>query len=630
MISLKKLTLCQGPQVLLEEVDWTIFAKQRIGIVGNNGSGKSSFFALLSKELHAEAGELELPRHLKLARVAQETPAYDQTALDFVLDGDKALRAVQQAVVKAEEKNDGAALAHLHGELEKVDAYTSHARAAQLLSGLGFKRNEQEQAVSLFSGGWRMRLNLAQALMCPSDVLLLDEPTNHLDLDAVLWLEQWLSRYQGTLLVISHDRDFMDNTVDHIAHLSQKKIKLYTGTYSDFEKQKASHVLQQQAAFDKQQEQRAHIQNFVDRFRAKATKSRQAQSRLKALERMEVLTAVTRSSPFQFQFKEPGNCPNPLLRLEKVALAYDSKVIFRHINFSIAPGERIGILGPNGAGKSTFIKLLAGELPPTTGIRQAGKGLKIGYFAQHQVDHLSLASSPLAHLQKLAQNENEAQLRTFLGSFGFSGDRVLEAIINFSGGEKSRLALALLIWQKPNLLLLDEPTNHLDLEMRHALGLALQDYQGAMIVVTHDRFLMRSTVDQLILVTEGQIEPFSGDLNDYQKWLFEYRREKEEAENKGDNNEPSKKEQRQQNAKQREILRPLTQEIQKLEKQIARLEGQIKDRDILLADPASYQPEFKEKLQILLITQSKDKKHLQQLEALWVEAAEKKASLEEA
>ncbi len=525
MITLRNITLRRGTTVLLEHVNWTIYPKQHIGIIGANGSGKSSLFAMLLNQLHPDQGDLDVARQLVLAHVAQETPGYSKSALDFVLDGDTELRKLETQLVDAEEKNDGHRIAELHEKMGEIDAYTASARAAQLLSGLGFSHSEQQKPVSAFSGGWRVRLNLAQALMCKSDILLLDEPTNHLDLDAVIWLEQWLMKYPGSLLLISHDREFLDHTVGHIAHISQQQLELYTGNYSTFEKTRATKILLQQAAYEKQQKQIAHMQSFVNRFRAKASKARQAQSRMKAIERLELVNAVQMDSPFHFHFREPLKCPNPLLRLEDARIAYDDKVVLDHLKLSIGPQDRIGVLGPNGAGKSSLIKLLAGEISPASGIRETSSGLKIGYFAQHQVDHLNLHESPLYHLRELAPNIQDQELRTYLGTFGFVGNEVFDPIKHFSGGENLVFAPFALIWQQPNLLLLDEPTNHLDLEMRHALSLALQEYEGAMLLVSHDRFLVRATVDQLVLVANGEMAPFTGDINEYEKWLLNYRRQ---------------------------------------------------------------------------------------------------------
>ncbi len=624
MITLHNITLRRGRHVLLQSLNWTIYHKQRIGIIGANGSGKSSLFSLLLGELQSDEGELDFPRQIKLAHVAQETPGYQKSAIDFVLDGDNELRDLEMAITLAEQKQDGTRIAMLHEKLSIIDAYTAPARAAQLLAGLGFNQEEQQKSVSDFSGGWRVRLNLAKALMCRSDVLLLDEPTNHLDLDAVLWLEEWLIKYPGTLLLISHDRDFLDKTVDHIAHIAHQQLKCYSGNYSSFEKQRAEELLLQQATFEKQQNKLAHMQAFVDRFRYKATKARQAQSRLKAIERMDLVCAVQTESPFQFAFKPPVHSPHPLLKLEKASIAYGKKTVLSQLDLVIASKDRIGILGPNGAGKSSLIKLLAGELSAAQGEREASPGLKIGYFAQHQVDHLDLLETPLEHLRDLSPESQELDLRKFLGSFGFSGDRVFEPVKNFSGGEKSRLALSLLVWQRPNLLLLDEPTNHLDLDMRTALSIALQEYEGAMMLVTHDRFLVRTTTDQLLLVADGQLQEFDGDLNDYQKWLLDYRKQKKPTYPSLPSQELSRKEQRQWQAKQRELRRPVLQKVKKLEDQLAKLEKKLTDIELVLTDAALYEAGNKEKLQTYLSDQVKIKKEIERVEEEWIQACEER------
>lgn len=619
MITLHNICLRRGASILLENIDWTIFHKQHIGLIGENGSGKSSLFAMLLNQLQPDQGDLEIPRQLKFAHLAQETPGHEQSALEFVLDGDTELRTLQKALQDAEDKNDGTRIANMHDALGKIDAYTANARAAQLLAGLGFSHEEQQKSVKDFSGGWRVRLNLAKALMCPSDVLLLDEPTNHLDLDAILWLEQWLIKYPGTLLLISHDREFLDHTVDHIAHISGRQLKSYSGNYSAFEKQRAAQLLLQQAAYEKQQQHIAHLQSFVNRFRAKATKARQAQSRMKAIERLELISAVQVDSPFQFQFKEPKTCPNPLICLEDASVGYGNKIILKGIHLSIAPKDRIGILGPNGAGKSSLIKLLAGELPVHEGIRKVAAGLKIGYFAQHQIDHLRLAETPFQHFRDIAPTLSESESRKYLGNFGFSGDRVFERVSIFSGGEKSRLALALLIWQEPNLLLLDEPTNHLDLEMRQALNIALQEYEGAVILVSHDRFLVRTTADQLMLVAEEKITPFEGDLDDYQRWLFQFRSQTKPSQI--EKTENSKKSQRQQAAKERESRRPLEQKIKKLESTLILLEKELFIIETALTDSALYEPKNKKELQKLLLSQAKIRKEIEEVERDWLEAS---------
>lgn len=622
MITLRNIKIRRGSNVLLENVDWTIYHKQRFGIIGSNGTGKTTLFSLLLGDLQAEEGELEIPKQIRLAHVAQETPAYDISARDFVLNGDEEFCELQRALTEAENSHDAMHIAALHEKLSIIDGYTAPARAAQLLDGLGFSQAEQQKPVNAFSGGWRVRLNLAKALMCRSDVLLLDEPTNHLDLDAVLWLEQWLSRYPGTLLLISHDRDFLDQTVDHVAHLHNQKLKIYAGNYSAFEKLRAAELLIQQATYEKQQKHVAHLKSFVDRFRAKATKAKQAQSRIKALERMDLVCAVQTESPFQFEFRRPEQCPMPLLALDKASVAYGDKTIISQLNLSLTPKDRIAILGPNGAGKSSLIKLLAGEIIAAQGKHTASPGLKIGYFAQHQVDHLQLDDTPLLHLQRLATSSTEQDLRTYLGSFGFVGDTVFQKVRNFSGGEKSRLALALLVWQKPNLLLLDEPTNHLDLEMRNALSIALQEYEGAMILVSHDRFLVRTTTDQLLLVADGKLTDFEGDLNEYQQWLIEYRKQQSpQADNK---TELTRKEQRQQEAKEREKKRPLLQKIKKLEEQLDKLQLASANIEQALTDNSLYETQNKDKLQKYLLEQAKLKKEIDAAEEEWLLACEER------
>ncbi len=439
------------------------------------------------------------------------------------MDGDTELRVLQAQLVEAEAADDGERQASLFGRLEAIDGYTAPTRAARLMAGLGFSEAQMQQPVDSFSGGWRMRLNLAQALMCRSDLLLLDEPTNHLDLDAALWLQDWLRAYSGTVLLISHDRDFLDLCVDHIALLAEQRLHAYTGNYSAYEKQRATQLAQQQAAHEKQQRTVAHLQQFVDRFRAKATKARQAQSRLKALARMEEIAPAHVDSPFTFGFRAPKDVPHPLLQLTEMDLGYAGEALLHGVKMDIQPGDRLGLLGPNGAGKSTLIKALVGELAPLAGQRKAAKTLQIGYFAQHQLEQLHGDDSPLGHLRRLDPVASEQELRNYLGSFGFIGDQALSLVAPFSGGEKARLVLALLVYQRPNLLLLDEPTNHLDLEMRHALNLALQDFEGAMLIVSHDRHLLRSVCDRFVLVAGGRAEPFDGDLDDYAHWMVAYR-----------------------------------------------------------------------------------------------------------
>jgi len=626
MITLRNITLRRGPHILLQNVNWALYPAHRYGLIGANGSGKTSLFGLLLNQLHADSGDIDYSRNLRIAHVSQETPGYSQPAIDFVLDGDVALRELEKQLLVAEQEDDGLAIAKLHHELSHIDAYTANSRAAQLLAGLGFSDPEQSQPVNSFSGGWRMRLNLAQALMCPSDVLLLDEPTNHLDLDAIIWLEGWLKRYQGTLLLISHDRDFLDKVVDYIAHIDHQELKQYTGNYSSFEKQRAAFILLQQAAFEKQQKHIAHMQSFVNRFKAKASKAKQAQSRMKAIERLELVSAVQMDSPFHFEFKESKPCANPLVSLQDTGVAYGEKVVLTDINLNIGPKDRIGILGPNGAGKSSLIKLLAGIIPARDGIRVLSSGVKIGYFAQHQIDYLQLDESPLFHLKQLPGSETEQQLRGYLGGFDFVGDRVHDKVKIFSGGEKSRLALALLIYQRPNLILLDEPTNHLDLEMRQALTLALQDYDGAMLLVSHDRFLLRSACDVFQLVAHGKLSDFAGDLDDYEKWLLDYRKTSSAPTAPIQNKtEVNKKQQRQDNAKARELLKPLSQKIKTLEAKIEKLQQSLGETTNQLADQSIY--DDKDKLQNCLARQNQLQQELQVHEAQWVELCEQKDAL---
>lgn len=619
---LSKVSLRRGQHVLLKSIDWTIYPKHRFGIIGANGSGKSSLFSMILGKLHPDTGDLSISPNISLAHVVQEMPHYNGTALDYVLDGDKELRRLESNLHVAKEKEDGTAIANIHEQFSIIDAYTAPTRAAQLLAGLGFSEEEQKKSVSDFSGGWRVRLNLAQALMCRSDVLLLDEPTNHLDLDAVLWLEDWLIKYPGTLLLISHDREFLDKTINQIAHIAHQQLKIYKGNYSAFETQRGEHILLQQASYEKQQKALQHMQAYVDRFRYKASKARQAQSRLKAIERMDLICAVQTESPFNFSFKKPKNCSNPLMKLEHVNVGYANKNILTNVNLVLSAKERIAILGPNGAGKSTLIKLLAGELAPLHGVYEVSPGLKVGYFAQHQVEQLNLHESPLFHMKQLGEQTLELELRKYLGSFGFAGDRVLEPIKTFSGGEKSRLALALIVWQQPNLLLLDEPTNHLDLDMRSALSIALQEYEGAMILVSHDRFLVRTTTDQLLLVADGALQEFDGDLNDYEKWLLAYRASQKimpEIET-----DFSRKEQRQIKAKDRELRRPLIQKVERLEKEIDKLQKEVSTLNKMLTDPTLYEAENKKALNDHLMYQAKITKQLQQYEHEWLQACDER------
>jgi ATP-binding cassette subfamily F protein 3 len=615
MITLHNLSLQRGTKFLFLNTNLTINLGQKVGIIGANGCGKSSLFALLRDELHADGGDVVLPPHLTIAHVAQEMPAVSTPALEYVLDGDSELREIEKALAKAGQAQEGIQEAHLHARFEAIDGYTARSRAAQLLHGLGFAVTDDEKPVNEFSGGWRMRLNLAQALMCRSDLLLLDEPTNHLDLDAVLWFELWLKRYPGTLLLISHDRDFLDNVVDSIAHIEQQSIFLYIGNYAAYERQRAEKLALQQALYQKQQREVNHLQAFVDRFRYKATKAKQAQSRLKALAKMEKVIPAHVDSPFSFQFKPPKQLPIQLLNLDDVSVGYANTPVLEKVSLQISPGSRLGLLGPNGAGKSTLIKLLAGQLKESLGECIRGEGLQVGYFAQHQLEQLCNEDSPLQHLQRLKASASEQALRDFLGSFGFVGEMALSAIAPFSGGEKARLALALLVWQSPNVLLLDEPTNHLDLEMRHALTLTLQEYTGALVVVSHDRHLLRMTTDQLLLVANGRVTTFNGDLADYRQWLLEQKTKDEKRQETMP--QIAKKrldtQQREQRRSLQNRLKKIEKELDKLTTKKALVEKSLENPDIY-TDKVQVQESIRE--QTTLASQ------LQQVEEQWLEITE--------
>jgi ATP-binding cassette subfamily F protein 3 len=640
--------MIRGIKPLLENVDLTLNPGDKIGLIGANGAGKSSLFGLLRGELHADQGDVFFPQTWRMAYVAQETPALDRPALEYAIDGDATLRRLEAELAQLESQAESAAngtrIAELHGSLADADAYTVRSRAERLLTGLGFSLEQMQQPVASFSGGWRMRLNLAQALMCPSDLLLLDEPTNHLDLDAILWLEDWLKRYQGTLIIISHDRDFLDGVVNVIVHIDERKLKRYSGNYSSFERQRAAQMALGQAAFEKQSRQRAHLQSFIDRFKAKASKAKQAQSRMKMLAKMEELAPLRAAAEFSFEFREPLSAPNPLLVMEDVSAGYRSeggteKVIVSDINFSLQTGQRIGLLGVNGAGKSTLIKTIAGELQPLSGDAHLGKGLSIGYFAQHQVEMLRHDESPLWHLSHIAPNVREQELRNFLGGFNFGGQMVTSKIAPFSGGEKARLALALTVWQRPNLLLLDEPTNHLDLETREALTMALAQFEGTLVLVSHDRHLLRATTDQFIIVADGKLQPFDGDLDDYRDWLFKTKLGKTDAplpspDNKPDDKTPAaspasredKQERRRLEAEERQRLsaqkKPIESRIKRLDEQIAKLNARKQNVDVRLADPAIYDDANNEELKTLILDQAYLAKELERLETEWLEQHE--------
>lgn len=624
MIKLQNLSIRRGTRLLFEQANCLIHPGQKVGLTGANGVGKSSLFSLLRGQLHADLGDVSIPESWVIAHVAQETPAVETPAIDYVLQGDAELTRLETALAEAEQAHDGHRQSELHDQLAAIDAYTARSRAGRLMHGLGFKEGQEQQPVTAFSGGWRMRLNLAQALMCRSDLLLLDEPTNHLDLEAVYWLEDWLRQYQGTLLLISHDRDFLDRVVSHIVHIEQQRIKVYIGNYSDFELARAEHLAHQQAAHQKQQREIAHIRQFVTRFKAKATKAKQAQSRVKALERMELIAPAHVDSPFHFQFKPPTRLTAPLLVLDKAAVGYGETPLIDNVKWSLAPGDRIGLLGPNGAGKSTLIKLIAGVLPTLKGKRKEAKDIRIGYFAQHQLEQLDDKDSPVQHLQRLDRTASESELRDFIGGFGFHGDNALAPAGPFSGGEKARLVLALLVYQRPAVLLLDEPTNHLDLEMRLALTMALQDFEGALVMVSHDRHLLRTVADDLWLVSEGKVSEFDGDIDAYRQWIVE--RDKQDKQNnqtastsvKANN----KKQDRQQAAAQRQKLQPLKNAVKKAEQQMDEGQTKLAELEQQLADSALYTDQAKDRLKILLLEQSALKNTLEQAEMDWFEASE--------
>ncbi|EGR4277219.1 ABC transporter, ATP-binding protein [Vibrio cholerae] len=623
MITFSEIQLLRGGKPLLEQASATIHPGDKVGLVGKNGCGKSTLFALLKDELTIDAGSFSKPAHWELAWVAQETPALDRTALEYVIDGDREYRELERQLMDAEAADNGTKVADLHGKIEMVGGYSIRARASELLDGLGFTQEQMSWSLTQFSGGWRMRLNLAQALICRSDLLLLDEPTNHLDLDAVMWLERWLQSYPGTLILISHDRDFLDPIVNRIVHIENQTLNEYTGNYSSFETQRAQKMLQQQAIYQKQQKQMAHMQSYIDRFRYKASKARQAQSRIKALERMEKVLPAQFDNPFSFEFREPAALPNPILMMDQVAAGYGDHLILEKIRLNLVPGSRIGLLGRNGAGKSTLIKLLSGELKPQAGDCTYSQGVKIGYFAQHQLETLHPEETPLQHMMQIAPDKNELELRNYLGSFGFHGEKALEKVAPFSGGEKARLVLALIVWQKPNLLLLDEPTNHLDLDMRQALTLALQSYEGAMVIVSHDRYLLRATTDDLYLVHDHQVGPFDGDLNDYYKWLTDQQKaERKETQPTNTansaNSAAAKKEQKRREADFRKLTAPIRKKLTQLEEKLDKLNHVVSEMEAQLSDTSLYEAQNKATLTEVLAKQAAAKSELEQVELEWM------------
>jgi ATP-binding cassette subfamily F protein 3 len=624
MLNFTDVTIRRGPRVLFSDATFGLFRGEKVGITGENGSGKSSLLALVRGELQADAGTFEMPSNLAIAHVSQELLATDNSAIDFVLDGDTELRAIEESIADAEARDDGLKLGELHGRFAAVGGYDARSRAGRLMHGLGFTAADESRPVRSFSGGWRVRLNVAQALMCRSDLLLLDEPTNHLDLDAILWLESWLLEYPGTLLLIAHDREFLDRIVNRIVNIEHGKARAYRGNYSAFEDQRAAELAEQSALYTRQQREIKHMESFVERFRAQATKARQAQSRLKALERMQRIAPAHVDSPFEFTFAQPPKLPRPLLALENQSAGYNDRAVLEHVSLTLAPGARIALLGRNGAGKSTYMKLLAGELPALSGTRTEARDLRIGYFAQHQLEQLTAGDSPLENLRRvgaeLAARATEQELRDFLAGFGFRGDRVFEPVAPFSGGEKARLVLALTAYLRPNLMLLDEPTNHLDLEMRQALAVALQDYAGAVVLVSHDRHLLRTVADEFVVVHQGRATPFDGDLEDYAKWLDETGAAP--APQQQAQTSESRKQRKRDEAERRNRLTPLKAKIARCDDELARLASKSAALQTELAAPDIYAASAKDRLKELLAQQAQLARETGQVEEAWLEASE--------
>ncbi len=633
MLEFRQMALRRGTRLLLEDTSLQVHHGHKVGLTGANGTGKSSLFALILGELETDAGECSLPDDWVIAHVAQQSPSDERASIEYVLDGDAELRRLERDIEREGRSPCGETLAMLHGEFETIGGYTARSRAAQLMHGLGFVPGDEERPVNEFSGGWRMRLNLARALMCRSDLLLLDEPTNHLDLDAVIWLESWLKRYEGTLLLISHDRDFLDGVAGHIIHIEHGRAKLYTGNYSAFEQVRAAQLALQQAQYEKQQREIAHMQSYVDRFRYKASKAKQAQSRLKAIERMQKIAPAHVDSPFRFKLLEPEKLPQPLLKLDDISAGYGDHTVLSDVRLNLFPGDRVGLLGANGAGKSTLIKFLAGVLKPQAGETVPARDLRVGYFAQHQLDQLNPKRSPIEHLAEIDPGAREVELRNWLGGFGFSNDTVFMETEPFSGGEKSRLALALLIYQRPNLLLLDEPTNHLDLEMRQALAMALQEFSGAMVIVSHDRHLLRVSTDVLLLVDDGKVAEFDGGLDDYPTWLAQRSRklgnkdqatesESTEVEPAGARNAEDRKARKRREAEERQRQAPLRKAVKISEAEVEKLSAEKKALEARLADGALYEAADKGELKDLLARQASLATELAEAEARWMAALE--------
>ena len=620
MLSFNNLELVLGGKTLFDDVSLTIHHHQKVGLVGANGTGKTSLFKVIKKEIEVDQSTVSFPNDLRISYLAQEVPASDEIALQYVLSGDYRLIEIQHEIELAEKEEKFELLAELYETYSSLDGYSAKSKAEQLMAGLGFKSEDFSKSLKDFSGGWRVRLNLAKTLMQPSDLMLLDEPTNHLDLDAILWLSNWIKSFPGALILISHDRDFLDDCVSSIAHLYRQSIELYSGNFTQFEILRAAKLAEIQSNFIKQQKEVAHMQSFINRFKAKATKARQAQSRVKALEKMELIAPAHIDSPFHFTISETEKISNPLISLSESNLGYDNPILSK-INLTIAPGDRIGLLGPNGAGKSTLIKSIVGSIPVLDGDREIGSNFRVGYFSQHQVDDLDLSISAFTHIQRLDETKTEKQIRTYLGGFNFKGDKVKDPIHLFSGGEKARLAFAIISYQKPNILLMDEPTNHLDMEMRHALTIALQAFKGAILLISHDRHLLNSSVDHFYLVDNGGVDLFNGDLNDYKNYILDI---KSTGIKETKKKSKTSKEGRDDNTK---LLKSLSIDISKLEKRLLRLNAKLEEANLKLADPNLYKDDSADNLQDLIRNQLELSNEVELADQQWMDKVTQLESL---
>ena len=620
MLSFNNLELVLGGKTLFDDVSLTIHHHQKVGLVGANGTGKTSLFKVIKKEIEVDQSTVSFPNDLRISYLAQEVPASDEIALQYVLSGDYRLIEIQHEIELAEKEEKFELLAELYETYSALDGYSAKSKAEQLMAGLGFKSEDFSKSLKDFSGGWRVRLNLAKTLMQPSDLMLLDEPTNHLDLDAILWLSNWIKSFPGALILISHDRDFLDDCVSSIAHLYRQSIELYAGNFTQFEILRAAKLAEIQSNFIKQQKEVAHMQSFINRFKAKATKARQAQSRVKALEKMELIAPAHIDSPFNFTIYETEKISNPLISLSESNLGYDNPILSK-INLTIAPGDRIGLLGPNGAGKSTLIKSIVGSIPVLDGNREIGSNFRVGYFSQHQVDDLDLSISAFTHIQRLDETKTEKQIRTYLGGFNFKGDKVKDPIHLFSGGEKARLAFAIISYQKPNILLMDEPTNHLDMEMRHALTIALQAFKGAILLISHDRHLLNSSVDHFYLVDNGGVDLFNGDLDDYKNYILDI---KSTGIKETKKKSKTSKEDRDDNTK---LLKSLSTDISKLEKRLLRLNAKLEEANLKLADPNLYKDDSEDNLQDLIRNQLELSNEVELADQQWMDKVTQLESL---